>query len=501
MTLRQALAQERDMSVPDGRFNGRGIVICAGGPRYFTCAWVLISLLRRVFFVDLPVQVWHLGQMEMSEEMRLLLEELDIEVIDAESVIARYPARITGGWPLKPYAIAQSRFREVLYLDADTVPLIDPCCVFDWAEYRDSGLLLWPDAIDLNSSNSIWRATGLEPRTCASIDTSAILVDKNRAWPVLKLAVLLNEHVEEVYHAIYGDKDTFLIAALLARYEPAIIPHRPMASGYSDLIQRDPSGEPFIHHRTGTKWNLTESNLPLPQSDLMSSCEQALGELRQRWNGIVFHPPQRTQWARDAEKHLIAGRRHLYETWTTKMRTLELLPGGRVQEGRGPFEQHWAVIERDGELILQFYSTSRLSVELTRSEDGSWQGQSLLANPLAARLIESGQRQSWPHQDADRIVRSAADWVDALLDPTLFGAGFDSEKAAQLRGALSLLNDRFDDVPEQLRARLTKSPEPWRGALADIVGSLAEQRDKRLLLSAPSAYSRDFTMQGYDRVP
>jgi hypothetical protein len=116
-------------------------------------------------------------------------------------------------------------------------------------------------------------------------------------------------------------------------------------------------------------------------------------------------------------------------------------------------------------------------------------------------LIESGQRQSWPHQDADRIVRSAADWVDALLDPTQFGAGFDSEKAAQLRGALSLLNDRFDDVPEQLRARLTKSPEPWRGALADIVGSLAEQRDKRLLLSAPSAYSRDFTMQGYDRVP
>ena len=114
MTLRQALAQERDMSVPDGRFNGRGIVICAGGPRYFTCAWVLISLLRRVFFVDLPVQVWHLGQMEMSEEMRLLLEELDIEVIDAESVIARYPARITGGWPLKPYAIAQSRFREDL---------------------------------------------------------------------------------------------------------------------------------------------------------------------------------------------------------------------------------------------------------------------------------------------------------------------------------------------------------------------------------------------------
>src|SRR6516162_170640 len=89
-------------SYPDGRFEGRGIVICAGGERYFTCAWVLIAILRRVHRTSLPIQVWHLGRREMSEEMRILLTEEGIEVVDAETVTARHPARIAGGWPLKP---------------------------------------------------------------------------------------------------------------------------------------------------------------------------------------------------------------------------------------------------------------------------------------------------------------------------------------------------------------------------------------------------------------
>src|SRR5579871_1635620 len=81
---------------PSGRFDERGIVICAGGTRYFTCAWVLISILRRVHKTALPIQVWHLGRREMSDEMRLLLAGEDIEVVDAEAIVARYPARLSG---------------------------------------------------------------------------------------------------------------------------------------------------------------------------------------------------------------------------------------------------------------------------------------------------------------------------------------------------------------------------------------------------------------------
>ena len=146
---------------PEERFAGRGIVICAGGQRYFTCAWVLISVLRSVHQTKLPIQVWHLGRSEMSEAMQILLEEQGVEVVNAETVLHRYPAKVAGPWPLKPYAIAHSRFREVLSLDADTVPLADPGAILDWDLYRESGFLFWPDIIDLLEANPIWSISGL----------------------------------------------------------------------------------------------------------------------------------------------------------------------------------------------------------------------------------------------------------------------------------------------------------------------------------------------------
>lgn len=83
--------------------------------------------------------------------------------------------------------------------------MVDPRAVFDWAGYRERGLLLWPDAIDLKASNPIWPEVGLEPRDCVSIDAGIVVVDKQRAWHVLDLGVLLNEHAETVYRSIYGD--------------------------------------------------------------------------------------------------------------------------------------------------------------------------------------------------------------------------------------------------------------------------------------------------------
>ena len=46
---------------PADRFSGRGIVICAGGARLLTGAWVTINILRRTLGCTLPIQVWHLG--------------------------------------------------------------------------------------------------------------------------------------------------------------------------------------------------------------------------------------------------------------------------------------------------------------------------------------------------------------------------------------------------------------------------------------------------------
>lgn len=476
--FRESLQRWRDAPsrMPEGRFEGRGIVICAGGERYFTCAWVLISILRHTHKCTLPIQVWHLGRQEMSEEMAHLLAEEGIEVVDAETIAARYPARLAGGWPIKPYAIAHSRFQEVLYLDADTVPLVDPQAAFAWGEYRDTGLLLWPDIADVKADNPAWARFGLEPRQHAGIDCGILLVDKARAWDVIDLAVLMNGHGDEIHDVLSGDKDTFLVSALYLGRNFALVPDRPFQFDW-DMVQRDPAGDPFLHHRTGSKWLLRHENRPVSDAALMPACEAALAELRQRWSGVVFHAPRGSPLARAEEARLIAVRTFRYQGAYGDVRDIELLPGGRIGAG-ARLERNWAVTDRAGTLLLKFYAGHREYVTLERLDDGSWHGGN--GTPGSdARLHEAPAAGS--PETSGRPTRPAEDLVYALVHPALFAAGYDAARAEGLRAALTLLNDMYDDVPGHVRrqaARL-RPPADWHGLLDRIAATLASARDRR----------------------
>src|SRR6185503_7612218 len=59
-----------------GTFKDRGIVICGGGARYFTNAWVCINMLRQLR-CRLPVELWHLGEREFDDAMEGMLTPLN----------------------------------------------------------------------------------------------------------------------------------------------------------------------------------------------------------------------------------------------------------------------------------------------------------------------------------------------------------------------------------------------------------------------------------------
>jgi hypothetical protein len=480
-TLYQLLERRREAPARyvEGRFDGRGIVICAGGERYFTCAWVLINVLRRVHNCTLPIQVWHLGRQEMSEEMRLLLVEEGVDVVDAETIVARYPARLRGGWPLKPYAIANSRFREVIYLDADTVPLVDPQLAFTWEAYRDNGLLLWPDIVDLRATNPIWARLGMDPVDHVSVDSGILLVDKSRAWEIIDLTVLMNEHCDEVYDVIYGDKDTFLVSARYLERPFGMIRDRPFVFGW-DLVQRDPLGEPFLHHRTGSKWTLGHANRPMSDPSLMPACEAALVDLRKRWSGLVFHAPERSPRAVAEEERLIKARIFRYHPGPADMRDIELWPGGRIGKGAA-LESNWAVIEQDGALQLKLYAGRRTYATLEQAGDGAWRGTTALPGS-EVRLEQSSGGDNPSTGRAASGGRSAEQLVGALLHPSLFAAGFNPAHATGLRAALAMLNDIYDDVPEQLELQTSqlRPPEKWRAVLDQLAATLGPARDVRI---------------------
>jgi YD repeat-containing protein len=95
-------------SVPryPGAFSGRGIVTCAGGVRYLTCAWVQINMLRRLG-CTLPIEVWYLGEEERDPHWVELVEPLGVRCVDAREVSRNLPTphpRLRG-WESKAFAV------------------------------------------------------------------------------------------------------------------------------------------------------------------------------------------------------------------------------------------------------------------------------------------------------------------------------------------------------------------------------------------------------------
>ncbi|HMN41192.1 MAG TPA: hypothetical protein PKE29_10130 [Phycisphaerales bacterium] len=243
---------------PTQAFEGRGVVIPAGGPIYLPCAWVCVRMLRHVG-CTLPVEMWHLGPEEMPEQVRRLLESLGVRTVDALDVLRDYPVRRLDGWSLKPYAIMHSRFREVLMLDADNVPIVDPTFLFDTPEFRKREAIFWPDYQRLAPHRSIWRVTGVPYRDEPEFESGEIVVDKVRCWKPLAVTMWMNEFGEFFYRHMHGDKETFHMAWRKLRRPYAMTRH-PLVSLSKVMCQHDFDGRRVFQHRNFAKFSLAAPN-------------------------------------------------------------------------------------------------------------------------------------------------------------------------------------------------------------------------------------------------
>lgn len=350
---------------------GRGIVICAGGVQMFTNAWVLVWQLRKELGCGLPIEIWHLGSAEMSTGMRKMLEGLGSKVVDAHEVLSRFPAQIADGWQLKPYALIMSGFREVLMLDADNVPVVDPSFLFESAEFVATGAIFWPDVLDISKDNPIWGELDLPAAQRTSFETGQILIDKGRHVAPLKTVLRLNEDAERYYRLVYGDKDTFLVAWLLAGAPHQLVPYRPIADRHV-LYQRDFSGRIVFQHRTNGKWKYSGEQAPSEGFVNGESCERALAALRRIWNGRMFEPPSRSPAAmrmeRSMEDRIFVAARPGQED-----RQFELLANCQIGKGRDFEHETWYVVEPEaGRFLLRIIDRHRTRCELVRRDDDHW---------------------------------------------------------------------------------------------------------------------------------
>lgn len=408
---------------PEGRFKGQGIVICGGGPRYFSCAWVCINMLRH-WGCTLPIEVWYLGDVEMDDAMRGLLATIPggkITTVDAYKIRETYPARRLSGWELNPYSIIHSKFEEVIFLDADNVALRDPRFFFKTTPYIATGAIFWPDYRRLEPSRPIWEICRVNYRDEPEFESGQIVVDKRRCWRSLQMAMHLNEHSDFYYKHIHGDKDTFHMAWHMLEQVYAM-PSRGIEGLDRVMCQHDFEGNRVFQHRNMAKWP------DAPTAKIRGFQEEArcygyFHDLNKRWSGKVGLPSTVSSRGRTLQAQLIAQRHFTYLRVGYDERDLELLSGNQIGKGLAGLEQRWFVLDSAQQAPrLCIVGESNTTCQLQQDGDGVWRGKWSVHEGMPIELIPKGTASVTPAV-VQAAVRSVAVVPPAASPATYEGKG------------------------------------------------------------------------------
>jgi hypothetical protein len=249
--LAAALAARPASHLPIDAYSG--IVIPAGGDLYGRLAYHLCWCLRRLG-CRLPVEVWHLAGEMPARAQRAFADLEGVRLVDA----GQAPPCDRAGWWLKAYAVRHARFAQVLLLDADNVPVVNPEHLFHDIGYQKTGAMFWPDLPPPRARGqwvpeAAWATVGLDPVPMARpFESGQLLVNRSRHMHALDLAVMLNEWSRVTYQVVYGDKDTWLLAWHLtkAAYH---MPSKNPVWRHPSICQHDSAGQLVFQHACAAK--------------------------------------------------------------------------------------------------------------------------------------------------------------------------------------------------------------------------------------------------------
>lgn len=269
-------AAVRRLPESPGGFSGRGVVLVGAGELYRANAWIALKRLR-ASGCTLPAEVWHWGGSDWNDAHAEWFGRLGAVGVGYDTMRRRGGRPIGHPWALKVFALCWSRFREILYLDADQVVLRDPTWVFDEPEYRRTGALFWPDIGRWTPEAAMWGFTGVPYRDEPEVQGGEAVLDKDRVWRELALALWMNEHHSFFYRYMVGDKDTYRLAWRKLGTPYGMTPH-PVNDLGGIFRQHDFEGRCVWQHRIRPKWSPFAENPVVPGFELDAECRADLEE-------------------------------------------------------------------------------------------------------------------------------------------------------------------------------------------------------------------------------
>ncbi|KAI8468938.1 MAG: mannosyltransferase putative-domain-containing protein [Monoraphidium minutum] len=329
---------------PAAAFSGRGLVTVGGGMRYIIPAWIMVHQLRHKG-CSLPVEMWYpiseyppQAVVDAFEKLGVTSRKLDFRGLNitsfkddpkSKSFDPTGMARFT----IKVAALLLSRFQEVIYLDADNIPLRDPSFLLDSPEYNATGALLWQDFWDNTLAPEAEAMLGV-PRGewhPGSFESGQMVVDKKRHWRGLLAAAYFNSYAHFWYEVFTcflgkGDKETFAYGMAAAREPSYVMPMGPGALGTTGtsmscnhrthlcrdeftgntMVQYDAAGAPLFLHSNLHKWDMR-----LPEKFSL--------HYQRRWQVLLPGPVSWEDWMRD---HLGEDLEHKVYEWVRMLRCM-----------------------------------------------------------------------------------------------------------------------------------------------------------------------------------
>jgi alpha 1,2-mannosyltransferase len=251
----------------------RGIVAVGGGA-YMGPVLVSIRMLRRKNTI-LPVEVFLPNEKYYDTYIcDEVLKELNARCV----TLPRLKDFDLKKYQYKALAILLSSFEDVLFLDVDNFPLINPNELFDSAPYTTTGLVTWPDFWASSTSPLYYQISAQIPpslRRHATTEAGQFLLSKRKHAATLLLATYYNLYGPKFYYRLLsqgapgeGDKDTLIAAAadaLDATY--CQVRKRVMSIGYigpygyftgTAMCQRHPSDD-YAHYLAAPEEGYRES--------------------------------------------------------------------------------------------------------------------------------------------------------------------------------------------------------------------------------------------------
>lgn len=275
---------------PSDRFHGSGIVTACGSKEcYYVGAYILINLLR-FFDCRLPIEVWKFDW-EKDEKWDPIFRNLD------NVIVKYYNKKIVDidkkGWSLKPFAILESSFKEVLFLDSDIVPAKNPTYLFDYEYYKKTGSIFWSDTCTTHigtrptktnkSTDSFWHLANMPEIKEREFETGQILINKDQCWREINLTCHYNKHADWYYKLFLGDKETFHLAWRKLRTDFVFLQNTThinvMQGKY--FYQYDWDNELLFQHRSANKFHLGD-NILIPEFCYQKEILKIISELRQK---------------------------------------------------------------------------------------------------------------------------------------------------------------------------------------------------------------------------